>query len=196
VSQTLDRLMSNVSTHLPGATPAVIQLELFNVLSDFFQNSNIWQEDIPFAVRAADTVPTTYYVEQESLASIVRLLWMVDSSSLPKFGTMATPGEIVLLNQPSQDDTYTATVALTINDPVGADGFPEFPDWIVNKYSTGLIDGVVGRMMAQPAKPYTNMQLAGVRTRSFRSCVATAKAEALHMNVNNAQSWRFPRFAK
>lgn len=196
MSQTLDRVVNNVATHLPGAVTSVIQLELFNVLNDFFSTSNIWQEEIPFTVRAADAVPTTYYIEQESVSSIVRLLYIIDGNKLPVAGVMATPGEIVLSQSPSQDGTLTATVALTTSDPVGSDGFPEFPDWIVNKYCTGIIDGVIGRMMAQPAKPYTNLQLASVRTRSFRSCVSDAKAEALHKNVNNAQSWVFPRFGR
>ncbi|MCK1742180.1 hypothetical protein IVA80_15250 [Bradyrhizobium sp. 139] len=196
MSLVLDRLMSNARTHLPGATDPVLQLELFNVLNDFFQVSNIWQEDIAFPVLATDAAGTTYPVAPVALAAIVRFMWMLDGSGRPAYGTMATPGEIQLLRQPSQDDTYTVTVALTVNDPAGVDGFPEFPEWVAAKYSTGLVDGVLGRMMAQPAKPYSNMALAGLRTKSFKACVSQAKAEALHKNVNNGQSWRFPRFAK
>ena len=51
----LTRLMTNCRVHLPGALDTALQLELFNVLDDFFQSTNIWQEDITFQVTAGDT---------------------------------------------------------------------------------------------------------------------------------------------
>ena len=38
-----DRLMGNARMHLPGATDAAIQYELYNVLNDFFQATNACQ---------------------------------------------------------------------------------------------------------------------------------------------------------
>lgn len=192
-----DRLMNNARNYLPGATDTAIQLELFNVLNEFFQDSNIWTEDIEFTVTAGDDpADTTYYIEAESVASINRLIGIVDSNDNPVGGTMAVPGEIVLDNEPGQNDTYTATVALTVNDPTARDGYPEYPQWILNKYSLGLISGVVGRMMAQPAKPFTNAQLASFHYKQFRAAVSLASNEAQHKNVDNAQAWRFPRFGR
>src|SRR5262249_51152992 len=106
---------------------------------------------------------------------------------------MITPGDITLKVAPSEAATYTATVALTIDDPVGKDGFPEFPAWVLTKYGTGILDGLLGRLMAQPAKPYTNPGLAVIRTKNFMSTRSTAKTEVLHGNLNNGQTWRFPR---
>lgn len=190
MTATTDRLMANVRIHVPGATDAVLQYELYNVMNDFFQDSNIWQEDIPFKVKSGIN---EYQIEQSSVSSIVRLLYMVNSSNYAVFGTMLTPGDIVLDVTPSNADTFTATVALTVDDPVAKSGFPEFPEWVLDKYMTGIVDGLVGRMMAQPVKPYSNPQLALLRQRSFRATVAQAKAEALHKNINNGQTWRFPR---
>ncbi len=188
-----DRLMQNARIHLPGATDSALQLELFNVLNEFFQDSNVWQEDIDFAVTADDTIPTTYYIEQESVASIVRLLYIVNSDGQDVQGTMQIPGEIILATQPGQADTYTATVALSVNDPVARDGFPEFPAWALNKYGMGILDGLLGRMMAQPAKPFTNLQLGTYHMRRFRSIVAQASSDSVRRNLANAQAWRFPQ---
>lgn len=189
-----DRLMNNARVHLPGATDTALQLEWFNVLNEFFQDSNIWQEEIDFDVTSEDDPDTTtYYVEQESVASIVRLLGIVNSDDLPVNGTMFVPGEIVLTTQPGQDDTYTATVTLTVNDPVARDGFPEFPAWVLNKYGMGLLDGLLARMMSQPAKPFTNTQLGAYHMRRFRSTVAQASSDATRRNLANAQAWRFPQ---
>ena len=88
-----------------GATDAAIQLELFNVLNEFFQDSNIWQEEIDFSVLSTDDPATkVYYIEAESVASINRLLGIVNSDDAPIYGTMQVPGEIILNTQPGQDD--------------------------------------------------------------------------------------------
>lgn len=188
-----ERLLNNARIRLPGATDSALQLELFNVLNEFFQDSNVWQEAIDFGVTADDTIPTTYYIEPEAVSSIVRLLYIVNSDGGDVQGTMQIPGEIILATQPGADDTYTATVALTVNDPVTRDGYPEFPAWTLNKYGLGILDGLLGRMMSQPAKPFTNLQLGTYHMRKFRSTVAQASTDALRQNRANAQAWRFPQ---
>lgn len=191
MSLVINRLMDNVRTHLPGAVDTAIKLELFNVLNDFFQNSHAWTEDVPFGVTPS---ATQYSIEQESLATISQLMGVVNSAQLPVAGVMPVPGEILLRDAPSQSDTYTATVVLTVADPVSSKtGLPEFPAWVLDNYFTGILDGLLGRMMAQPAKPYSNPQLALVRTRSFKSTTAQAKTDALNKNLNNGQTWRFPQ---
>lgn len=193
MSTDTDRLLNNARSRLPGATDTVLKQELFNVMNDFFQVSNIWQEDVVFNV---DTTNKTYTVAPvEAYASIVRALYILNSQSLPvgKY-QMLTPGTIVFQNQQPKVDTYTVTLALTVDDPLDGSGFPQFPAWVLNKYSTGILDGLVGRTMSQPAKPYTNLQLASIHLKNFRNCMSDAKTEALHKNVNNGQSWRFPKF--
>ncbi|RZN09638.1 hypothetical protein CWO91_16550 [Bradyrhizobium genosp. SA-3] len=193
MSSDTDRLMNNARSRVPGATDTVLKQELFNVMNDFFQTSNIWQEDVAFAVNTTDKTYTI--TPAESYAAIVRSLYVLNSGGLPVGPyQMLTPGTIVFKDVQSQAGTYTATVSLTVDDPLAGDGFPQFPAWVLNKYSTGIIDGLVGRVMSQPAKPYTNIQLAAVHLRSFRSCMSDAKTEALHKNVNNGQTWRFPKF--
>jgi hypothetical protein len=190
MSADTDRLFNNARTLLPGAIDTTLSLELFNVLNDFYQNSNLWQENITFAVTPAGN---TYTVAPSGTSPIVRLLYILNSAGRPVYGTMATPGTIVLNTAPPQNDTYTATVALTVDDPVGGDGFPVFPAWTLNKYGTGILDGLVARMMAQPAKPYSNMTLATFHMRKFRSAISQARGESVRQNLNNAQAWRFPQ---
>lgn len=189
----LTRLMKNARVQLPGAIDTNLQLELFNVLGIFFSGSNIWKEEITFAVTTADAEGAAYSIEQESVSSIVRLMGIVDSNDIPVAGSMAETGEIILDHAPGNSDTYTATVSLTVDDPVKSDGYPEFPAWILGKYSDGILDGLLARMMAQPAKPYTNMKLAAYRLQLFSAAIAQAKSEAIRKNINNAQAWRFPQ---
>lgn len=189
-----ERLMKNARVHLPGALDTVLLLELYNTVDQFLQESNIWQEDIEFAVSSANDASAVYYIEPQSTSAIVRLSGVTNSDDRPIAAMMDTPGEIVLAHAPSEDSTYTATVVLTIDDPVDPDGFPEFPQWIMNKYATSLLDGLVGRMMSQPAKPYTNPALGLNHLRKFRNAISFAGTESVRRNVANSQAWRFPPF--
>jgi hypothetical protein len=182
--------MNNARVHVPGAIDSNLQIELFNVLNDFFQNSNIWQTNIPVPVVVGTS---TYTLAPVTSASINRLIALVNSSILPVPATMAVPGALILNTQPSNADTLTATVSLTVDDPLDVEGNPIFPAWVLNKYNTGILDGLIGRMMMQPAKPYTNSQLAAFRMKSFKGATSQAKFEALHANLNNGQTWRFPQ---
>lgn len=188
------RLMNNARLQVPGATDDNIKLELFNTLHEFFQDSSVWLERIPFTVKSTDDpATTTYYVEAESVSTIIRLYDLTNSAGRSVGATMEVPGEIILNQQPGQDDTYTAVMVLSINDPVAKDGFPEFPQWILDKYGLGILDGVIARLMSQPAKPYTNVQLATYHKRVFRATVGQAANDAVRKNLANAQAWRFPQ---
>lgn len=193
MSYTTDRLIKNARTSLPGALDNVILLELFNVLDDFFRNSRIWAEDIPFSVTASDPVGTVYYIEPESVSSIVALMHVRDENNFYTKALMEIPGEVTFVLPPGNSVTYTANVALSILDPVQRDGYPEFPAWVLEKYGVGILDGLLGRMMAQPAKPYTNAKLADVRLKLFRQTTSIASTESLHRNVQGGQSWTYPQ---
>jgi hypothetical protein len=193
MSYATDRLIKNARTSLPGSLDYVIQLELFNVLDDFLRNTSIWTEDVSLPVTAADPAGTIYYIEPESVSTIVRLMGMKNSQGFPQNAFMDTPGEITFPMPVGNDDEFTATVALSIIDPVRGDGFPQFPAWILDKWGTGILSGVLARMMLQPAKPYTNEKLAGTHLRYYRRAVSYANTEALHNNVHGMQSWYFPQ---
>lgn len=185
-----NRLMDQLRIRLPGALDGTLQLELFSVMNEFFQNSSCWVEDIDFEVRPDEK---TYYVFPVANASMNRLMGLFNSSGLPVVARMPEPGTIELHNPPSKVETYTASMALTVSDPVDREGYPEFPDWFLNKYGNDILDGVLGRMMSQLAKPYSQPQLAQYHMRRFTQAVNRAGVEAIHGNVYRGQHWSFPR---
>jgi len=195
MSYSTDRLMKNARNALPGALDNVILLELFNVLDQFFRESRVWTENVAFSVNANDPAGTIYYIEPESVSSIVALNHVRNENGFRQNAAyMPIPGEVVFWSPPGSEDLYlTAEVSLSIVDPIQRDGYPEFPSWVLEKYGTGILSGVLGRMMGQPAKPYTNMQLAGAHAGAFRRCIAIASTESLHRNVQNGQAWMFPQ---
>lgn len=194
----MNRLMDNARIKLPGALDSTIQLELFAVLNEFFQDSNIWTEDIAFEVTPTSdsyiSNPAAYtYVVVPDGGTINRLIGVVDANGFPQAAYMPTPGEIILRASPNYAQTYTVRVAKTVTDPTTRDGYPEFPDWILNKYGNGITDGVIGQMMSQVAKPYSSPQAAAFHLRKFKISVSQAKVEAQHRNVYRGQDWRFPQ---
>jgi hypothetical protein len=195
----MNRLMDNARIKLPGALDNTIQLELFSTLDEFFQSTNIWVEDIEFAVTVtSDTYlsnPDAYTYELQTITGglINRLTGVVNSDGFPQAASMPIPGYVILAYSPNQNDTYTARVTKTITDPVTRDGYPVFPDWILNKYGTDILDGVIGRMMAQIAKPYSSPNIAMAHLRRFQQAVGKARAEVMHGNVYSGQNWSFPQ---
>jgi hypothetical protein len=193
MSYATQRFINNARISLPGSLDSVIQLEFFNVLDEFFRNTSIWQEDCDFSVYYGEPAGQIYYIEPESVSNIVRLTGVFNRDARPVKARMPTPGEIVLYSPPGQNDVYTARVGLTISDPTQHDGYPEYPEWILQRYFVGLTDGVMGRMMAQPAKPYSNANLAALHLKLYTQMQSDAIAEAVHYNVQNGQSWVFPQ---
>lgn len=197
-SANMNRLLDQARIRLPGAVDAAIMIELFAVLKEFFNDSNIWREDIEFPVFAtsagyhSDPDAFTYDVIPTQ-GAITRLMGVRNGDGTPIRATMEIPGYVVLAVSPNSDTTYTATVALTVTDPVTREDIPQFPEWVLNKFYNEILDGLLGRMMSQIAKPYSTPNIAAVHLRRFKQGVMRAKVEASRKNVYAAQNWRFPR---
>lgn len=186
------RLIADAKIRLPGANDAVIRQDLFYCVDEFLKFSNAWTEDVPIAV-LGDGVTTSYYIQTATDGLINRFMFASTSKGFPVRGSMAKIPFFVLVEAPTSADTYTITVALTVTDPTDtATNFPLFPEWILAKYRTDLLDGILGRMMAQPAKPYSSPQLSIFHMRRFNQAMAKAKIEAQHGNVYRGQQWKFP----
>jgi hypothetical protein len=65
--------------------------------------------------------------------------------------------------------------------------------WVLNLYMNDVINGVLGRMMGQTAKPYSNAQLSVLHARKFSSAIAFARQEANRRNIYRGQVWRYPQ---
>lgn len=189
------RLVTNAQIRLPGATSQTVQQELFMVADEFFKESNVWREDIEFNVPANDPVGTVYQVTPSGNVIIDKLMWMRNADGGGRiFGQMSTPGELTLSTYPSSPAKYIATVALTVSDPTQRDGYVSFPGWVLAKYRGVFLNGILGKMMSQPAKPYTNTQLSVYYIKLFNSGKSAARVEAQRANVFRAQAWNFPSF--
>lgn len=196
------RLMENARMRLVGSTDTTLQYELFNTMDDFFKGSNTWQEDIDVTIPGMDPIGTVYQLVPDAPALIDKLMWVFEVPPSSTIGrgqeitaAMNTPGEMVLQLQPSSNAVYRATVALTVQDPVTRDGWVTFPAWVLAKYRNVILDGLLGKMMSQPTKPYSNTQLSVFHMRRFNIKVGAARTEQQRNNKYRQQAWRFPGFA-
>jgi len=184
-----DKLMDMARVKLPGARDNIIQHELYASMEEFLRTTNVWVEEIEITTVVDEQ---TYVVIPTELATITRLISVVDSDDIDVRAYFKTPGELYLVTAPSTAETLTVKVALTVAGPTDDAGFPRAPSWIYSKYREDLLDGVVGRMMGHPAKPYSNERLAVYHLRRFRNAMAVAKAEGRHGYLFSGQQWKFP----
>lgn len=186
-----DRIFKSVRSRLPSVMDDFLEHEYFLTLDEFLQSSNVWQEDVPVRVVAART---EYDFEpQDAHALITNLIAIQNSNDIVVKGSMPTPGRLLLHSEPTASETFQVTVALTVVDPVTSTGYPEVPAWILQRYSAALIDGLLSRMMSQPAKPYSNERLAIFHARRFVAAKAAARAAARKQHLFGGQRWRFPQ---
>lgn len=186
-----ERLMAEVTVRVPGAIDSAIRGELYDTLDEFFRNTHVWQEDIPLGVI---TTKLIYDLDSnEWVATINQLLSVNTVNQVPIAATMTEPGTLVLTYAPSTDEVYTVKVGLSVADVMDTNGFPQIPQWIAIKYREAFKDGVIGRLMCQPAKPYYNEKWAAYHGARFRSAMVSAYADAKQQNVFGAANWRFPQ---
>jgi hypothetical protein len=188
-----DRLMDNLRINLPGATDNAIRIELWNALDDFCREALAWREAIQITL-----VPGTYTYEVAPAGTEVVRAFSVDhttfdvSTAVFEFNTIAftvapTIADVV--------DPLFVVAALTPALAQGADIENLIPSDMWSRWHRAILAGTLGRMMAQPAKPYSNPQLAAYWQRKYQSDRAIARRSAATNDVQGAQLWRFPRFA-
>jgi hypothetical protein len=186
-------LLNLASARLPGALMGVIQLELEALLKDFLEMTNVLVDTV-----AVPVVPSkTSYPVMSFLGVVNRLMTVLDNNNNPLNASLVVPNSasvdfsVSLQYAPSQAATYTAYVAV-LPDP-GTPIVDAVPDWIWTKYRNGLMDGLLARMMIQPAKPYSNAQLAAVHEKLFRKVQNQARNDMLRQYKFRGQGWIFPQ---
>lgn len=187
------RMMANARSRVPGALDDVMKHELFSALDEFFQKSEIWREEVEVPIVADED---EYEVEPDATsASITRLYSLVDENDTSVPATMSEIGLLVLNTVPVAAATLTAKLILKPSEPLLVTGYPNCPEWILERYWLPIVDGLLSRMMSMPMKPYTNAVLAAYHGRLFRNGIAQANADVRTGNLYNGQAWTFPRFA-
>lgn len=191
VANELTRLFNLSTVYLPGATLGAMQIEVFEVFHEFFNKSNCWTEEITVS---ETTTKLSYELDVDTgSATILRLISYKNSEGVDFRAYMDEPGILTIPQLPAEASDKYAKVSLTVKDPVDTNGYPIVPEWVFSKYRDTLRCGLVGRMMMQKAKPYTDERMGIYNLRRFQSGIGVAKTEATHSNLYRGQTWAFPR---
>lgn len=189
------RFIVEARLKLTGATNAGIKAELFSVLKEFFKDSNCWTENLTVNILPANAAATYSLVPAEG-GTILRLIGVFDPNLIPQPCFMPDFNTLTVVQPQTQGQAWTAIVSKQVVLPTTREGVPDAPDWTFRIYDGTILDGVLGRMMAQENKAYTDDKLSQYHLKRFRDGIAMARVAALRQNTYGAQSWRFPKSAQ
>lgn len=201
--RSLERFMVQARIKLTGASDAGILAELFDVLKEFCEDSNAWIERFHLPVVAGKQ---HYLLTPKEGGQIIRLLGVWDGNRFPVAAFMPRPGELEV-RWPIQDTSIIPTSPSTSLSPTNPwlvtivenvkdtdrSNTPIAPADLLHLYSVTLLDGLLGKMMGQTNKSYSNAALSQYHLRRFRTGIQAARTAVARQNTVGAQTWSYPR---
>jgi hypothetical protein len=182
------KILGQADTALMGASQAAMQAQLFDVLDEFFNDSNCWQENIGITV-----IPGLLdYPLHPSTGRILRLYGVLDQNNVPQSAVMPVIGTVHFLYPYTNTQPMTAIVVKNVTDPLECVP-PHIPDWVLPAHGQAILSGILGNMMLQPGQSYSNPTLAQFHLTRFRDKIARARVAMMRANTVGSQAWAYPQ---
>ncbi len=213
----LNYLLNQARVKLPGSSDQGIKHELYEVLHEFFDTTNAWKQDVQIQVQP---LIQAYNISVLS-GQIIRLFTVLDQNLIqqpavlmapslpgPPGGSTSGPTSINLPPNPStmadfmtlslqlqysNPQTFTASLITNVTQPNDNHGIPDMPDWTLAKFGRVILDGLLGKMMGQPSKSYTQDSLSVYHLKRFRDGMAMVRVAMTRSNSVGSQNWAFPQ---
>lgn len=196
------QLMNQARVTLVGSSDAGLKGAFYDVCTEFLNDSSIWTQDVSFLA----TTTRTEYPLNVPEGQIIRLAGVATPQTpqgqaqnantvpggVPVPALMLDVGTVTIPAQ-NADTQLVATFVCNVALPSDRKGVPIAPDWLLPIWHVGLLDGLLGKMMLQPGKSYSNQQLATYHLKRFRDAIARARVSKLRASTNGTQAWRFPQ---
>lgn len=198
-----DQLMNQARVTLVGSSDAGLKGAFYDVCTEFLNDSSSWTQDVQ-----VNAIPTrTQYPLQVNEGQVIRLVGVrtppiaqgqpqnaaTVPGGVPISALMPDVGTLLLACAPISAATYLATVVTNVSLPTDKNAIPLGPDWLLPLWHVGLLDGLLGKMMMQPAKSYSDKITGAYHLKRFRDAIARARVSKLRASTNGAQAWRFPQ---
>lgn len=187
VRQTLDRVVRDYFRRtqawtdrlVPAAafTAGLHSIDLNQTLADLSKTYKIAQVHAVFdADTRLPTLSSPRLTRREDLTSLRR--WHCPQWSVVEFSGLAWDVdknlEYIVSYYPSEASTT-------------------YEQWVWDEHSDAICAGVLGRMMSQSKKTYTNPAEGRIKTREYNSMVNKRRAEADRGNTPDGVAWHYPR---
>lgn len=183
------KILGQAAVAVAGASDALLRVQLYDTLEEFFDGSCCWMELINFTV-----IPETldYKLYPVDGGRILRLSSVVDQNNVSQAALMPDIGTIHFSYPYTQTQPMLATVVKTVTDPLLCFP-PNIPDWLLPAHGLVILHGLIGSMMLQPGQSYSNPPLANFHMGKFSDGINKAMVASSKMNTIGAQPWAFPQ---
>tara|TARA_R110000851_G_scaffold265570_7_gene418093 strand:- start:3949 stop:4575 length:627 start_codon:yes stop_codon:yes gene_type:complete len=205
---------------LPGAGVPILQQETIAMLREFFVQSGAWLvEAAPVSIKA---LQDTYYLDPQPDGDVLyihriafptgdRFKFLTVSQQQSFRGKVNAPSAIPIsyhgyinapgkftLTPPVTTDMPKALipyVVMTIKERCGEGQTTSVPSWMLRYWKDHWIDGLLGRLMSIPDKPYSNLMQAQYHMRRYRNGISQARDMGRRQFNNSETDFKFPGWA-
>ena len=204
----VNQLLNLCRVELTGASDAGLKAELYDVLDEFLRDTSCWKEYIPFAVTPPSPAPTTQlgwinaltYPIKPVEGQIISLDGVADQTGafvaalLPVAdGAGQNDPAVQLRHAPNSAQQYVAIVTKTVVLPINREQIPNAPEWLLRRWHKAIKSGLLGAMMNQKNKGYSDPKGAAYHLARFRKGITECRSLTLRANTKGASAWRFPQ---
>lgn len=205
----LDTWLKDILPRTPGIVRKVAKRELVLACREFFERSAAWR--VVVGPKNLIANKKTYYTSPYDAYSDVVRVFSVELSGSPlnvllrrpagvepeatlphSYYLNTTPAQVRVWPMPTTSKTNALTFYLALTPKVTVTKLPSIAQ---THFYDAILDGVLGRIYAHPAKPYSNPTLGQYHLRRFSVAIGHYAAEA-KKGFGEATSWTFPRFGK
>ena len=184
-----DQIMNQLRVELIGVSDALLRSMMFDVMTEFFNDSSSWYEWIEIAaqpdVKTYDVAPTE--------GQIIRLDGVCKADGTYVGALMPTIGVVEVRHAPNQAEQWFAKLIKNVVLPTGKDQYPIAPDWVLKQWHNTIKEGILGNLMNQKSKSWSDSKGALYHLSRFRKGINDARVSTLRANTHGAQAWRFPQ---
>jgi hypothetical protein len=183
------KVIGQAAVSVAGASDALLRVQLYDTLEEFFDGSGCWTESINFTV-----IPETqdYKLYPVDGGRILRLDYVIDQNNVPQQALMPDIGTVHFSYPYTDTQPMLATVIKTVTDPLLCFP-PNIPDWVLPAHGLKILHGLIGYMMLQPGQSYSNPSLGNFHLAKFNDGISGAMVASSKANTVGAQSWAFPQ---
>jgi hypothetical protein len=197
---------------LPGASEALVNAETIQVIDNFCRESTAWRDmlygfdisqndrDVPITIgdgsqRVVVGILRVYF-DQRQLTQYSHVPFESTSSYPSGWSTKPSDPSIVSLSAIPNKEHLGNLDAYVYQAPVDPVNITDDMTLLTEDFFEFIFDGILGRFMSMPQKPYSDQRLATYHLSRYRDGVRKARSMANRGFTGNAQNWVFPTFGR
>ncbi len=181
-------LTAEIETDLPSCPAPLILRELRRAGREFLHRSEVWEEELTLDIVEDQTEYTLVPTHDASIFRVlkVELNGIEQTEDRYEFKEEST---LVIDWTPTEDDDEALVVDVSLCSYWGS---IEIPGWIIDRWGDAICSGAKSSLQAMPAKPWSNVQMAGVWRQRFRQGINSAKMEVLRRREKAHRTMEIP----